>query len=84
MEEMSNCTKTHWKMEEVMCSIDPESVRKSPLTKQKILDVYTDVFEGLRTFPREHYKFKLKEKHVPARNAPRKVHIHLQMTFIKK
>ena len=49
MEEMSHSTKPHWKMEEVMHSIDPESVGKSPLTKQKTLDVYADVFEGLRT-----------------------------------
>ena len=32
MEEISPSTKPHWKMEEVMCSIDPESVTKSPLT----------------------------------------------------
>ena len=43
MEVMSRSTKPHWKMEEVMHSIDPESVRKSPLTKQKILDVNVDV-----------------------------------------
>ena len=47
MEEMSHSTKPHCKMEEVMHSIDLESVRKSPLTKQKILDVYADVFEEL-------------------------------------
>ena len=39
------------KMEESMHSIDQRSVSKSPLTKQKILDVYADVFEGLGTFP---------------------------------
>ena len=60
-----------------MCFIDPGSVRKSQLTKQKILDVYADVFKGLRTFPEEPYKFKLKENYVPARLAPRKVPIHL-------
>ena len=81
MEEISPSTKPHWKIEEVMHSIDPESVRKSPLTKQKILDVYADVSEGLGTFPEEHYKFKLKENHVPARHAPRKVPIHLQDDF---
>ena len=42
IEEMSQSTKPHRKMEEVMHSIDPESVRKSPLTKQKILNVYGD------------------------------------------
>ena len=60
-----------------MCSIDQGSVSKSPLTKQKILDVYADVFKGLETFPGEPYKFKLKENYVPARHAPRKVPIHL-------
>ena len=64
-----------------MHSIDPESVRKSPLTKQKILDVYADVFEGLRTFPGEPYKFKLKENYVPARHVPRTVPIHPQDNF---
>ena len=81
IEEMSHSTKPHRKMEEVMYSIDPESVRKSPLTKQKILHVYADVFKGLRTFPGEHYKFKLKEYYVSARHAPRKVPIYLQDDF---
>ena len=64
-----------------MHSIDSESVRKSPLTKQKILDVYTDVFEGLKTFPGEPCKFKLKENYMLATYAPRKVPIHLQDDF---
>ena len=64
-----------------MHSIDQGSVSRSPLTKQKILDVYADVFEGLGTFPGEPYKFKLKENYVPARHTPRKVPIHLQDDF---
>ena len=64
-----------------MHSIDPESVRKSPLSEQTILDVYADVFEGFRTFPGEPYRFKLKENYTPARHAPRKVPIHLQDNF---
>ena len=68
-------------MEEGMDSIYPESVRESPLTKQKILDVYADVFKGLGTFTGEPYKFKLMENHVPARHAPRKVLMHLQDDF---
>ena len=67
-----------------MHSIDQGSVSKSPLTKQKILDVYADVFEGLGTFPGEPYKFILKENYVPARHAPRKVPIHLQDDFHEK
>ena len=62
-------------------SIDQGTVSKSPLPKQKILDVYADVFEGLGTLPGEPYKFKLKENYVPARHAPRKVPIHLQDDF---
>ena len=54
---------------------------KSPFTKQKILDVYADVFEGLGTFLGEPYKFKLKENYMLARYAPRKVPIHLQDDF---
>ena len=67
--------------EVVMHSIDPESVRKIPHTKQKILDVYADIFEGLGTFPGEPYKLKLKENHMVARHAPRKVPIDLQDDF---
>ena len=63
-----------------MHSINPKSVSKSPLTKEKILEVYADVFKGLGTFP-EPYRFRLKENYVPARQAPRKVPIHLQEDF---
>ena len=84
IEEASQSTKSHKKMEECIPLIqyfnDQGSVSKSPHTKQKILDVYADVFEGLGTFP-EPYKFKLKENYVPARHAPRKVPIHLQDDF---
>ena len=78
IKETSQSAKPHKKMEEGMHSIDPGSVRKSSLTKQKILDVYADVLEGLQAFQGEPYKFKLKENHMPARHAPRKVPIHLQ------
>ena len=70
-----------------MCFIDPGSVTKSAhsaLTKQKILDVYADVFKGLRTFPGEPYKFKLEENYVPARHASGKFLSIYNMTFIKK
>ena len=64
-----------------MHSIDQGSVSKSPLTKQKILDVYVVIFEGLRTFPGEPNKFKLKENYIPARHGPKRVPIHLQDNF---
>ena len=54
---------------------------QSPLTKEKILEVYADVLDGIGTFPGEPYKFRLKENYVPARHAPRKVPIHLQDEF---
>ena len=56
-------------------------VNQSSLTKEKILEVYADVFDGLGTFPGEQYKFRLKENYVPARYAPRKILIHLQDDF---
>ena len=48
IEETSQSTKSHKKMEEciplIQCSIDQGRLNKSPLTKQKILDIYADVF----------------------------------------
>ena len=55
-----------------------------PLTKQDILDVYSDVFTGIGKFPGMPYKFQLKENAKPTRHAPRKVPIHLQDTFHKE
>ena len=64
-----------------MHSINPRNVSMSPLTKEKILEVYADIFKGLGTFPGEPYRFRLKENYVPARHAPRKVLIHLKEDF---
>ena len=47
IEVMSQSTNPHRKIEKAMHSIDQESVRKLPRTKEKILDVYANVFEGL-------------------------------------
>ena len=55
-----------------MYSINPKSVSKSPVTKEKIMEAYTDVFKGLGTFPGEPYRFRLKENYVPARHALKK------------
>ena len=52
-----------------------------PLTKVKTLDVYSDVFTGIRKFPGEPYKFQLKKNAKPTRHAPRKTPIHLQDAF---
>ena len=64
-----------------MHSINPKSVNKSPLTKEKILKVYADVFEGLGTFLGEPYRLRLTENYMPASHALRKVPIHLQEDF---
>ena len=75
----------HMKMEESMHSIDQGSVSKSPLTKQKKLDVYADVFERLGTFQGEPYKFKLKENYMPALDMHQERFLSIyKMTFMKK
>ena len=51
------------------------------MTKQDILQVYSDVFTGIGKFPGPSYKFQLKDDAKPARHAPRKVPIHLQDAF---
>ena len=63
------------------CSILQNQLQDCPLSKQDILDVYSDVFTGIGKFPGMPYKFQLKENVKPARHAPRKVPIHLQDTF---
>ena len=63
------------------CSIVRDELQGDPLTKAKILDVYSDIFTGIGKFPREPYKFQLKENAKPTRHAPRKVPIHLQDAF---
>ena len=55
-----------------------------PLTKQDILDVYSDVFTRIGKFPGMPYKFQLKPNAKPMRHAPRKVPIHLQDAFHKE
>ena len=64
-----------------MTTITLTSVTQSPLTKEKILEVYADIFDGQGTFPGEPYKFRLKENYMPERHASRKVLIHLQDDF---
>ena len=63
------------------CSILERQLQGSPLTKQDILDIYSDVFTRIGKFPGLPYKFQLKPNAKPARHAPRKVPIHLQDTF---
>ena len=57
------------------------SVSRLPLTKQDILSQYSGCFEGIGCFPGDLYKFHLKSDHKPARQAPRKVPVHLETAF---
>ena len=63
-------------------SINQSQLQGDPLTKQDILDVYSDTRIG--KFPGMPYKFQLKENAKPTRHAPRKVPIHLQDAFHKE
>ena len=66
------------------CSILEKQLQGDPLTKQDILDIYSDVFTRIRKFPGMPYKFQLKPNAKPTRHAPRKVPIHLQDAFHKE
>ena len=75
---------TDGKKEATLPSLMPESVTVKPLTKEQVLKTYKDVFEGIGTFPRPPYKFKLKPNAVPAQHSPWKVPIHLKEAFHKE
>ena len=64
-------------------SINKSQLQGDPLTKQDILDVYSDVFTRIGKFPGMPYKFQLKQNAKPTRHAPRKVPIYLQDAFHK-
>ena len=74
--KLSNCSNKQ--------SINKSQLQGSPLTKQDILDIYSDVFTGIGKFPGLPYKFQLKPNAKPTRHAPRKVPIHLQDAFHKE
>ena len=74
-EKLSNNSNKH--------SILEKQLQGGPLTKQDILDIYSDVFTRIGKFPGMPYKFQLKPNAKPARHAPRKVPIHLQDAFHK-
>ena len=65
-------------------SILQSQLQDDPLTKQDILDIYSDVFTGIGKFSRMPYRFQLKENAKPTRHGPRKVPIHLQDAFHKE
>ena len=62
------------------CNIPKDDLQGAPLTKVRILDVYSDIFTGIEKFPREPYKFQFKENAKPTRHT-RTVPFHLQDTF---
>ena len=45
------------------CSILEKQLQGSPLTKQDILDIYSDVFTGIGKFPGMPYKFQTQAKY---------------------
>ena len=57
--------------------ISKDQLQGTPLTKQAILEVYSDIFTGIGKFPSDPYKFQLKPNVQPMRHAPRHVPIHL-------
>ena len=63
------------------CSISKEQLQGTPLMKQDILEIHSDVFTGIGKFSGDPYKFQLKPNAKPARHAPRKVPTHLQEAF---
>ena len=65
-------------------SIKLDETQGAPLTKQHVLDVYSDIFTGIGKFPGAPYKFELKPNAKPMRHAPCKVPIHLQEAFHKE
>ena len=65
-------------------SIKKDELQGTPLTKVRVLDVYSDIFTGIGKFPGEPYKFQLKPNAKPARHALQKVPIHLQEAFHKE
>ena len=65
-------------------SIMKDELQGTPLTKARILDMYSDIFTGIGKFLGKLYKFQLKKNAKPMRHAPRKVPIHLQDDFHKE
>ena len=56
-EKLSNNSNKH--------SIMEKQLQGGPLTKQDILDIYSDVFTGIGKFPGMPYKFQLKANESP-------------------
>ena len=78
-EHNSNCENEGTVTENWSCSskysIIRDELQVDPLTKAKILDVYSDIFTQIGKSSGEPYKFQLKENEKSARYAPQKVPI---------
>ena len=72
-EKLSNDSNKH--------SVSQNQLKDHPLTKQDILEVYSDVFTQDREVSRNAIQVPIKGKCKTARHAPRKVPIHLQDAF---
>ena len=69
-------------LEPIQTSISSSTAQDiAPLTKEKVISDYADVFTGLGKFPGPPYELKLKPNAVPAKHRPRKVPVHLQEAF---
>ena len=51
-------------------SIKLDETQGAPLMKQRVLDVYSNIFTGIGKFPSAPYKFQLKPNAKPMRHAP--------------
>ena len=58
-----------------------DSLKNKPLPQEMIETTYQDVFQGIRKFPGEPYKLRLKENYVPAKHQLQKVPVHPQDAF---
>ena len=67
------------------CSITKDDLQGAPMTKARILDVYSDVFtENWKVYWRAVISFSSRKMQNPQDHAPRKVPIHLQNAFHKE
>ena len=66
------------------CSFLERQLQGSPLTKQDILDIYSDVFTRIGKFPGLPYKFQLKPNAKPARTCTKESSYTLQDAFHKE
>ena len=84
----SHCENEGTVMENQSCSskhsIMRDEFQGDPLTKVKILDVYSDVFTGIGKFPGEPYKFQLKENAKPQDMHHRRFQFIYRMLSMRK